>query len=133
MKNKNLDDLARSLGKDPEKTRRDVRVEIEAEYKRRDEEELDFEDSITPKATTFLIRVPRLSRKGSLDPVRRRAVLRDAIRSVKTLKMLLALAEQTFRNATEQDGPSDLLENGPEEEVVDLTGDKPVRISFRAS
>ena len=110
MANKKLDDLARALGKDPDRIRREALRELKEREDEWEKEHIDFEDSITPKATTFLIRIPRLSEKASTDPVKRQAVLLDAMKTVRKLKRLLDIAERTVYLASEGNVPLDLLE-----------------------
>ena len=95
-----LDDLARFLGKDSDRIRRDALRELKDRYAEEEDQRLNFEDSITPKSTTFLVRIPRLSEKAARDPSRRQAVLNDAIRTVRLVKGILGLAEETLYYAS---------------------------------
>jgi len=127
MLNEPLDSFTRALGKDPDKMRRQARKKIYDWLERKELEDDDLEDSIIPQSTTFIIRVPRISRKAARDPDKRKAILPEAKKAVRFLEKMLKLAERTEYLATEPDAPIDILENGAEDEVVDLSGTEPVR------
>jgi hypothetical protein len=125
-----LDELAGSMGINPERARRKAREKVANDLRKAELERDEFEDSMLPSSTTFLVRIPRISSKSARDPRRRAAVLPEAARTVRMLKAMLALAQETLSMASE---PVDILEDGPEDEVVDLTGKEPRRISPRSS
>lgn len=130
MSNENLDLFAKSVGADPERMRRGLREMVRNDLRRREMEHEDFEDSAMPKSTTFLIRIPRISEKSARNSERRRAMLPEATRTVRRLKAMLTMAQETLSMVSE---PINILEDGPENEVVDLTGEEARRFFPRSS